>query len=238
MSTELTVVKPGEFAVVAADIGQVIKSNLGGEAISPADLIRIRVPAGGSTTWEVPTPNGDTESLKAVDAVVVHVARRRAYWPNATPTGEPPACASADCVTGVGEPGGACDKCPHNAFGSAHKGDGTSGRGKACKESKLLFILRDGHRLPEVVVVPPGSLRPMRRYQLNLERPYWSYVTRLELNRVHNKDGIAYAEVQPSQAGNLNEEQVAAVSRYAQEMSAVFGQVTVDRSEVEETTEV
>ncbi len=240
MSTELSVTKPEEFALTTGNIGKVIAQNLGGEAISPADLTRIRVPAGGGTTWEVPTPDGDSESLKAIEAVIVHIARRRAYWPGSTPTGEPPACTSADCVTGKGAPAGPCDECPLNQFGSARKGDGAAGRGKACKESKLLFVLRPGHQLPEVVVVPPGSLKIMRKFQLNMDRPYWAYVTRLELTKVQNKDNIAYAQVKPGRVAVLSDEQIKSVAAYAQQMEVVFGQVDLDRSDVDddEPTEV
>ena len=240
MTTELAVMNPDQFALTTGNIGKVISDNLQGEQISPADLTRIRVPAGGGTTWEVPTPDGDSESLKAIEAVIVHIARRRAYWPGSTPTGEPPACTSADCVTGTGAPGGDCGECPLNAFGSARKGDGGAGRGKACKESKLLFILRSGHQLPEVVVTPPGSLKIMRQFQFNMDRPYWTYVTRLELTKVQNKDNIAYAQIKPARVGILSQEQVDGIRAYAQQMEAVFGQVAVDRSDVndDEPTEV
>jgi len=239
MTTELAVVNPDQFALTTGNIGKVISDNLQGEQISPADLTRIHVPAGGGTTWEVPTPDGDSESLKAIEAVIVHIARRRAYWPGSTPTGEPPACTSADCVTGKGAPGGPCDECPLNLFKSARKGDGGAGRGKACKESKLLFVLRSGHQLPEVVVAPPGSLKIMRQFQFNMDRPYWTYVTRLELTKVQNKDGIAYAQIKPARVGILSQEQVDGIRAYAQQMEAVFGQVAVDRSDVDdEPTEV
>src|SRR4029450_12815372 len=87
---------------------------LGGGVIELQDLDRIRMPTGGALTFEVPTPAGP-ESRPTITGVLVHVQQRRAYWAQAfdeTGGGTPPDCTSADGITGVGEPGGACARCP------------------------------------------------------------------------------------------------------------------------------
>lgn len=231
----LAVISAEQFPVVANEGAmQIIRENLGGELPSPTDFTRIKVPAGGGTTWAIPTIDGEEESAKSIEGIIVYIARRRAYWESNNPTGEPPQCASTDCLTGVGKPGGPCEDCSFNLFGSAHRQDGTAGRGKACKESKLLFILRAGQVLPDVVVVPPGSLRAMKNYQVKLGMPYWSLVTRLVLEKTQNKDGIAFAQIRPSRVGMLDQATAQRILGYVQELKKVFEATMIGRDDIEE----
>lgn len=233
MATDLTVIEQSYPVLVpGSDAAQLIAANVAGEAIGVGDLDRIRVPAGGGTMWTVPSIEGD-KNEKALEGIVVHVARRRAYWSNPNPTGDPPDCSSRDCLTGVGDPGGPCDACPFNEWASARKSSGEAGRGKACKESTLLFLLRPGNNMPEVVVVPPGSLRPVKTYRLKLPVPYFACLTRLELTKMQNKDGIAYAQIKPSYLGPLDPHAVARVRAYAKTLQGVFETVTIERDEVD-----
>ncbi len=62
-------------------------------------------------------------------------------------------------VQGIGEPGGACAICPLNAWGS-----GDNGRGKACKNMRHLFLLRDGAFMPLQIILPPTSIRPFNDF--------------------------------------------------------------------------
>lgn len=213
-----------------------IRQNLGGESVSPQDLNRIKVPAGGGTSWVVTDADGEETSAKSIEGIIVHIARRRAYWPDANPSGDPPQCASVDCVIGIGEPGGECATCPLNQFGSSHKGDGSTGRGKACKETKLLFLLREGCLLPDVVVVPAASLKAIKQYQLKLANtaPYWGVVTRLELTRTQNRDGISYAQITPKKAGTLDREAAAGILKYAQALQTLFSSVEVGPDDVDD----
>jgi len=237
--TELDVVNPMVFPVAAtAKALEIMRANLGRELPTPADFTRIRVPAGGGTTWEIPSIDGDPESVKSIEGIIVYIARRRAYWASANLTGDPPQCASNDCITGIGNPGGACDRCPFNQFGSASKGDGIMGRGKACKESKLIFLLRANQTLPDIVIVPPGSLRAMKSFQLKIGVPYWSIVTRLSLEKVQNKDGITYAQIRPSRAGVLDEATARQVLEFARGLQAVFEATQVDHGDIDQSEPV
>ena len=210
---------------------EVLRMNLCGELPNPDDFPRIRVPAGGSTVWEIPTLDGSVEAAKAIEGVIVYIARRRAYWSVSSPTGDPPQCVSLDCETGIGDPGGACATCPNNQFGTVVRPDGSTGRGKACKESKLLFILRNGQALPDVVVVPPGSLRSIRSYQFRLGVPYWSVVTRLSLERTKNRDGIDYAQIRPTRIAVLDPATAATILEYAKSLQSVFAQTQVEHDD-------
>ena len=231
--TALVVLKPEQYPALLPEVAATIKANLAGEEVSAADLTRIKVPSGGATSWSIPTPEGE-ESAKTLEGVLIHVTRRRAYWADPNPTGNPPDCTSSDCATGHGLPGGPCADCPLNVFGSANRADGKPGRGKGCKESRLLFILREGQSLPEVVVCPPGSLRITKQYLLKLGAPYWAVLTRLELERTQNKDGIAFAQIKPSKVGTLAPEVAEQIRHYAEQLQAVFSTVTVEPEDIEE----
>lgn len=211
---------------------QLIKANLAGDDISIGDLDRIKVPSGGGTTWTVNTIEGEKQ-IKTLEGIILHVARRRAYWENSNPTGEQPDCSSVDCITGHGDPGGPCASCPMNEFGTAQKQGGGTGRGKACKETALLFLLRPGANLPEAVVVPPGSLKPVRQYRVKLTVPYFSAITRLELEKASNKDGIAFAKIKPSFIGQLPPQAADEIRSFSEALAGVFNAASVDREDVE-----
>ena len=224
-TTELVTVTEENYPILAggANVAETIRNNMAGEEVTEADLLRIKVPTGGATIWQV----GD-EACKELTGVLVHITRRRAYWPDRNQTGVPPTCASVDCMTGIGEPGGLCRECPNNQFGSAIKQDGTQGRGKACKEKKLLFLLREGRLLPDVVVVPGASLKAMRQWQLQLGLPYCAIVTRLTLAKAKSADGDEYAEVVPAKIADLADDIAEKLTAYAGELQSVFAAVGID----------
>jgi hypothetical protein len=231
--TQLVTLPPERYPALAGDVSAAIAENLGGEDIGPSDLTRIKVPAGGGQNWTIPGIDGTDESLPALEGIIVHVERRRAFWPDPTPSGEFPACVSADWLRGEGEPGGECADCPYNQWGSAQKPDGGAGRGKACKQMRLVFLLREGQVLPEVVIVSPGSLQPVKNYLLKLAPlKICDVVTRLELVQTKNKDGIAYSQIKPVRVAQLDPASAAKARDCANELRAVFQATTVRSEEV------
>ena len=58
-----------------------------------------------------------------------------------------------------GEPGGTCADCVLNQFGS----DGNN-KGKACKNMRMLYLLRSGEYMPIQIALPPTSLMPYTRF--------------------------------------------------------------------------
>ena len=211
---------------------QILKDNLAGESVGVGDLARVKVPAGGVTSFTIPSIAGD-KTTKEIEGVIIHVARRRAYWENPNPSNEQPDCSSNDCINGVGNPGGDCATCPMNEFGTALKQGGGQGRGKACKESTLLFMLTPGSTMPIVVVCPPGSLKAVRQYRLNLNCAYFACVTKLELEKVPNKDGIPFARIVPKFVSELDPSAVVQVKQYAANLIGVFNSETVKHTDVE-----
>src|SRR5581483_3839785 len=165
------------FATDLATIHAAMSTNIGADGLSEFDLPRIRIPAGGGLQWVVPSLEGET-SEAVIEGVIVLARDTRAYY--AQPLGEsggnqPPDCSSSDAVTGVGEPGGNCLRCPFAQYGSAR-----DGHGQACKQIKQLFVLRGSLLLPEVISLPPTSLKAAKQYLLKLTSqgfPYFSVVS-------------------------------------------------------------
>ncbi len=233
----LVEVKAADYPIVAnaKEMAEIMRENLGGEQVTAGDLTRIRVPAGGGLQFVV---EGSDETLKAVEGIIIHIARRRAYWSDPNPSGLAPDCTSTDMLRGIGTPGGDCESCPYNQFGSKARPDGKEGRGKACKETKLFFVVRPGQILPEIVSIPPSSIKATRQYQLKLGVPFWSVVTRLTLRKAVNKDGIGYAEIVCEKAGTLDAEMAQAMRQYAQSLGGVFDAAAASEIEDHEPTEV
>lgn len=214
----------------------VMQENLGGEEVTAADLTRIKVPSGGATKWLVPTAGGE-ESLDKLEGVILHSTRRRAYWSNPDPTGDPPDCASQDCIAGVGNPGGVCGMpgkipcCPNNEFGSAR-----NKHGKACKEGRLVFLLRKGNILPDLIVAPPASLRSMRQYLLKVGQqgcPYWACVTSFSLEKTSNRDNIDYARIVPRLVNTLDEAVAEKVLAVVKQYETVFAGTGLDEQDAQ-----
>ena len=155
---------------------------------------RITIPAGGATRFEIPTAEG-MEPVNTIQGVVMHSQKRRAYWSTVEPReGNPPECSSEDGQQGIGTPGGSCRECPHSQWGAAPG----EGRGKACKETQQLFILRDGEALPVALSLPPSSLGVFQQYVTRLTREQASIktvVTEFSLEKQTSNNGIAYSRI-------------------------------------------
>ena len=133
---------------------QIFTHNLRGQKLTERNLPRVTVPPNGITLWTVPGTEGD-EHHEELTGILVEYTTPRAYWDKPMEPGNttPPSCSSHDGLKGVGDPGGACYLCPFDKFGTAL---GESQSGKACKEKRMLFLLRPDSILPLV------GLRPRR----------------------------------------------------------------------------
>ncbi|NLW75520.1 MAG: hypothetical protein GXY18_03720 [Methanomicrobiales archaeon] len=184
----------------------IIRENLGNTQITKSDLDRVKVPSGGGRVWEVPSLEG-TEDVKALEGVVIFFKDENAYWADKYDgSNDPPDCYSADAIVGEGNPGGACAHCPLNQFGS----DEESG-GKACKNMRTLFLLREGSILPIAITVPPTSLKDAKKYFLRLASgavPYCGVITELTLEKDKNNSGIEYSKIKFAMKGRLSAEDV------------------------------
>lgn len=230
MAGEVTKKKDESFAVLTQDASQVqeiIRENIGDGGISQFDLDRLRVPAGGGLQWEVPTLRGE-KTEESVDGIIIFWADKRAYWRDKFGEGEgnaPPDCSSEDSRVGSGDPGGQCIECPYGQWKS-----GEGGRGQACKQMRLLFILRRTGFLPMVLVAPPTSLQPVRHYFLSLAGEpvaYHKVVTRFSLERATNVGGIKFAKIKPEFVRKVSEEEGAKIDGIRQSLAPGLKTVSV-----------
>jgi len=215
---ELAKVEEADYMVFERDPAQLtdlIQANLGdGSAqVTPFDLQRIAIPAGGGQRWSVPTPEGE-ESLAEIECIIAAWHDCRAYWPGEFTGGEPPQCTSPDAKAGIGDPGGECTSCAYAQFGSA-----ANGEGQACKAMRRLFLLRPGMVLPYLLTLPPTGLKPCRHYfvgkLLTAGLAYWSVVTAIGLDRATSGTGIAYSVPTFRMVRQLTPEQTERVKAYS-----------------------
>lgn len=178
-----------------------IEANLGGRSLTAADLMRIKVPTGGGTTWDL---GDDEDPTKNLQAVVIHSRNIRACWESDFTGGNnPPDCSSDNGKNGYGSPGGECQKCDYAQFGS-------KGRGQKCKQMQQLFLLLPGFFLPVILNVPPTSLKNYSNYAIKLGSkgfPISGVVTELTLEKDKSGDNIEYSKVRFKKVGNLAPEQ-------------------------------
>lgn len=207
-NNEQTALTAGGFAALA-NVGAL---NDATEDLAGLDLTfdRIKIPAGGSTAFEI--PDGDSEEVNMVKEIVgvilLHHPAYAYYKDKYTGGSNPPDCGSFDGVNGTGDPGGACATCPLNQFGSGE------GQSKACKNRRMIYVLMEGELFPMVLSLPTGSLKEFTKYlkrQLSKGRKLNQIVTKISLKKATNSSGIAFSQAVFTFDRVLNEEEKAAI---------------------------
>ena len=123
---------------------------------------RVKIPAGGILQFEIPSDDPESPNYeKTLEGVILFHHPNHVYWAegNEYDDNSTPLCTSVDGVTGIGDPGGLCASCVLNEYGTA-----AEGRGKACKNMRMLYLLRSGEYVPMQVALPPTSLRPFNDF--------------------------------------------------------------------------
>lgn len=154
---------------------------------------RVKLPAGGGTAFEIPSAESeDPELAKDIAGVIVYNHPAFAYYHDKYTGGNnPPDCGSFDGVTGIGTPGGNCQNCPYNKFGSGE------GQSKLCKNKRMLYILREGELFPITLSLPTGSLKTFTDYvksHLSRGRKLNQVVTKITLKKATNASGITFSQ--------------------------------------------
>ncbi|MDL2317707.1 hypothetical protein LJC74_01250 [Eubacteriales bacterium OttesenSCG-928-A19] len=188
---------------------------------------RIKIPSAGSTVFEVPGEDpAEPDTAKEFSAVILYHHPLYAYYQSAYTGGNnPPDCGSYDGITGEGDPGGSCGKCPYNEFGSAENG------GKACKNRRRIYLLREGEIFPLLLSLPTGSLKEFSRYvkrQLGQGRRTNQVVTKFSLRKATNAGGIAYSQAQFSVDRLLTEDEYRAIAPLSEQVKAFSKRIAVD----------
>ena len=184
---------------------------------------RIKIPAGGSTVFEVPGSDlggdlrpGETDAVKEFTGVILFHHPLFSYYRERFVGGNnAPDCGSYDGVTGVGDPGGNCAHCSLNQFGSGENG------GKACKNKRRIYILREGELIPLLLTLPTGSMKEFSVYVKRLlakGRKTSAVVTRFSLKKVTNAGGIAYSQAQFTVDRPLTDEELPYIAAMAEQV--------------------
>ena len=199
-----------------------IREAAGTEGINVWDLERVTLPAGGMTVWEIPG-GGENDHPKSIDGIIVNSTAPRAYWEKSLDDSggsTPPDCSSEDGVTGHGDPGGDCFECPFNEWGSAETGEG-----KACKEKRMLFVLREGSYLPIVVQAPSTSIPAMKSHFMRAVSeygvPYYFVETQLSLEKVTGAT-FPYSRIVPTIKGKVSRDEKKVLEEYIKAISPAF----------------
>ena len=218
------------YPILAMDptrLGRIIKANIGSTKLTEFDVDRITVPTGGGKLWTVPGLEGESNQ-ETIEGLIVYWKATRSYWRDSfdeSGGGVRPDCESQDSVIGIGNPGGSCAACPLAQFGTHHKG-----RGQACKQMRVLFVIMPQNFLPVAISCPPTSLENMETFFLRLASRGLMYnhmVVSLALLPDKNKDGIKYSAVVPSMVRMLNEYEIEQVERYCEAIEPSLSRVRV-----------
>ena len=211
--TENAIVKAESYAVVERGVeavNEIIKENLGLDKMQVNDLEKIKVPTGGSLSFDVPTLTGE-ESVKDFEGVIIAWKVVRSYWDKEFDgSKEPPVCYSDGGESGFGKPNGEaengwhdCSACNKNEWDT-----GKDGIGKACSEKRLYFLVRKDDMIPVVVVAPATSVKNVRQYFLKLAGkaiPFYGVVTKFSLEKAESTKGIKYSKLVPTATSILAE---------------------------------
>ncbi|MDR1204514.1 MAG: hypothetical protein LBL26_03410 [Peptococcaceae bacterium] len=177
---------------------------------------RVKIPSGGAMQFEIPGDDPENpEYERTIEGVILHHHAAHAYWPEGSEDEEDavPLCSSVDGKLGAGEPGGDCVTCALNKFGT-----GRNGRGKACKNMRVLYLLRDGEYMPIQITLPPTSIKPFNDFYsaafLARRRAAFGSVVSIGLKRENNgKDDYSVATFK--KLYDFTGEQLAQVRIYA-----------------------
>jgi hypothetical protein len=187
----------------AAAVQEAFAINIASGTVSEFDLPRIKVMS-GAALWLIPSLEGD-ETTPKIEGVIVFARDARVYYASKDAGNVPPDCSSTDGITGHGKPGGECKSCPLAKWESAQEGSG-----QACKQVKQLFFLRGESMFPEVVSLPPTSVKAARQFLVKLTTqgiPYYGALVAIELEKAQNAAGKPYGRASLKFLRRLSEDE-------------------------------
>jgi hypothetical protein len=254
-STDIATVQTyAAMEVAPRDIADMLLEASGGQRLSPFDLDVIKVPSGqGAPMWAVQSLDGE-DAVKTIEGIAILQRTVRSWWETSIEDsggGSAPDCSSQDGQTGVGAPKGhpdytegnyevrytaggeethrgrfSCADCPLAEFGSDARG-----RGQACKQNLLLFMLRPESVIPMVVKVPPSSVKPMRNFILRMAglgiQPFGAVLS-LGLKKVAKSGSPAYFEIEPSISRRLDADELTKMRALRESLLPVLAGVRIE----------
>lgn len=197
---------------------------------------RVKIPSGGSLQFEIPSDDPENPDYsKTLEGIILFNHPNNAYWPEGSEYDDNsnPLCSSVDGKNGIGTPGGSCTACAMNVFGSA-----AEGRGKACKNMRVLYLLRSGEFMPLQVTLPPTSLKPFREFMnqsfsLRRRATYGSLV-QIGLKKMSNgKDDYSVATFR--RLSDFSGEELAQIRKYADSFKEQIRAMLLQRASANES---
>lgn len=207
-----------------AEVAAAVEEAAGHRGMTVRDFERIGLPGGKSKSFQI----GDAEQAEVVGAVLMDMNVRVYHaQPFGKGDGGPPECFSTDALTGHGNPGGDCETCPMNQWDTKVRDDGTTGKGKACSERRLLVLFTPDCALPRTLSAPPGSLKHLRADFFRVAgqgiRPslcLWSFYLTTE-----ESGGFAHPVVHAKMVRKLTEAELALIETYRDALIHVKGEL-------------
>ena len=126
---------------------------------------------------------------------------------------------------GEGNPGGSCDSCPLNQYGSGKNG------AKACKNRRRLYLLREGDIFPVILSLPTGSLKSFTRYLMRVIPKYKNsnaVVTKFTLKKAVSGTGMSYSQAQFAVERALSPEEYPLIAAVTEQVKALSKNVGYD----------
>ena len=206
-NNELMAVENAGYMTEAIDLQELFSEELDG--LRPT-FDRIRVPAGGGLSFELPSddPN-NPDMMKEFSAVILY------HYP------------SRDGKIGVVAETGECRECKNCPM--AKWGSGENG-GMACKQKRAMYLLREGELLPVVMTLSTGSLAEFTKYITRLVtkgKRANGVVTKFSLKRAQNSTGIAYSQVMCSVDRALNPDEQANISAMSEQVKNLVNRMPI-----------
>ena len=222
------------FGAAEIDLANILAEEMDG--LTPS-FERIKIPAGGGTAYEIPSDDPDSpDSVKEFKAVILYHHPVHGYYAEKYTGGSnPPDCGSTDGHNGiVAETGEVirCADCPNNKFGS-----GEDGKGKACKQKRRIYLLREKESLPTILSLPTGSLAEFSKYIMRLLSKGMksnSVVTKFTLKKAQNSGGISYSQGVLVMDRLLNPEEQKRINSMTEQVKALAGKVVLDSEVVQD----
>lgn len=211
-----------------------------GESLQFGDLIRVKVPPGGTTKWTIESLEGE-EMVDTISGACVYYKPSGTLWPSddsvegtqpllrtrdlkiAEQVGDdygdinPDVLEEARLFDDNGEPMSTPDGRGLYDWQKLEYnkwGTGKKGFGKRCKETRLMCLLPEDAMFPIFLQIPPGSLKEVTRFFRLLSRPYWNYVISLELEKAVSSGGITFSKIKkPKLVRSLDPVEAAAMKR-------------------------
>jgi len=226
MSKELTVSSEKKYLTESVDLGAIFADEMDG--LTPS-FERIKIPAGGGVAFEVPGDALDSpDTVKEFEAVILYHQPINTYYKNKYDgSNNPPDCGSMDGKLGLSSEGELveCASCPFSKFESAE-----DGKGKACKQKRRLFLLREGEFLPILLTLPTGSLGEYSKYIMRVMgkgKKSNAIVTKFSLKKAQNSGGITYSQAVFSIVRELSTEECLCIEKMSEQVKAMATKVAV-----------